>query len=167
MLLLINFLGGVRATVFAGLFALSLLVALLLGWRNDVLKDNNTSLEAEAAALVLAHNSALASRDLEHQKAVGKLRDSYVQDTKLALERRDTIIASLRAGNRRLHQRFSCPSRDTEAASAPSGSDGASGGGLLDSDAEFLVREAARADEVVRRLTMAQGIIASCTEEPK
>lgn len=63
----------------------------------------------------------------------------------------DSLAADIRAGRVQIKPRFACPAPRTQA--DPAGSAGASGegsqGGLLVSDAEFLVRFAADADQAV------------------
>lgn len=88
---------------------------------------------------------------------------NYLNGVKDGKADADRIIADLRTGNRRLQQRFDglqCVSRTVSgSSSAGSVSDAASGCGLSDTDVQFLVRFAERADNVARQLTAAQVII--------
>lgn len=72
----------------------------------------------------------------------------------------DSLAADIRAGRVQVKPRFACPAPRPQA--NPAGSPGASGedsqGGLLGSDAEFLVRFAADADQaVIERNEAAEG----------
>lgn len=81
------------------------------------------------------------------------------EETRIAREA-DTArtIAGLRAGTVKLRPRFQCPRVDRPAAPA-AGSDDAAEGGLQIEDAEFLVREADRADGIVQQLTACQAVV--------
>jgi hypothetical protein len=73
---------------------------------------------------------------------------------------KDAVIADLRAGNVRLRQRFTCPTPAVPNSPTASGQrDGGEGSGLLEQDAEFLVRLAAEADERVTQLTACQNVL--------
>lgn len=88
---------------------------------------------------------------------------NYLDGVKDGKAGADKIIADLRTGNRRLQQRFDglqCVARAvSDSAASGSVSDAASGCGLSNSDVEFLVRFAERADNVARQLIAAQQII--------
>jgi hypothetical protein len=78
---------------------------------------------------------------------------------KIANEK-DAVIADLRAGNVRLRQRFTCPAPAvSEGSAAPGERDGGERSGLLEQDAEFLVRLAAEADERVKQLQACQNVL--------
>lgn len=93
-----------------------------------------------------------------------RIAEKLIAERSQAYEERDRVIDDLRAGNRRLQQRFTCPPAGrpggVPAAAAGAGrSDGAGQGGLSGSDAEFLIREAGRADAAVRQLQACQAVI--------
>ena len=107
-----------------------------------------------------------AARDAErrHEKALDAVQNKLILERALGYEERDRVINDLRTGNRRLQQRFTCPAtggsgRVPETAAGPGRSDGVGGAGLSGEDAEFLVREAARADAVARQLQACQAVI--------
>jgi len=67
--------------------------------------------------------------------------------------KRDKVIADWQSGRLRLKSRFSpkaCPA---------SGDNAGTEAGLLGEDVQFLIREATRADGIVRQLTACQGLI--------
>jgi len=67
--------------------------------------------------------------------------------------KRDKVIADWQSGRLRLKARFSpqaCPA---------SGDNAGTEAGLLGEDVQFLIREATRADSIVRQLTACQGLI--------
>jgi len=96
----------------------------------------------------------MAALDVQHHKEL--------TDAKAAADR---TIADLRAGNLRLRERFTCPAAAGPAGGAGQAGTGASvgdaaqGHGLQPADAEFLLSEAARADEVTVQLRACQDIV--------
>ena len=67
--------------------------------------------------------------------------------------KRDKVIADWQSGRLRLKARFNpqaCPA---------SGDNAGTEAGLLGEDVQFLIREATRADSIVRQLTACQGLI--------
>lgn len=107
----------------------------------------------EAAYALQRAEAALAARKAEerHRAEYRAIAERFLAEQKKADEKHKTDIADLRSGALRLRQRFACPSVAGTPA-VPSETAGAGPGGLLPEDAEFLLREAARADEVARRL---------------
>lgn len=162
MLPLIELLGGVRASIFAGLLALVMVFSTVQTLRLHFSQVAVTELQEDAAQLVLENKAAIATRDAEWAQYTNKLRGDYARENELAIQKRDAIIADLRSGNLRLRDKFRCPTVSTPAGSS-GGSNDSETAGLQNEDAEFLVREADRADAVVRQLTLAQDIIAKCT----
>lgn len=87
-----------------------------------------------------------------------KVKNNLIKEQNEGYAKRDKIIADWQSGRLRLKARFSpttCPS---------AGSDGTTTTGFLDEDVQFLVREAARADGVVRQLQACQGVIREYTK---
>lgn len=87
--------------------------------------------------------------------AIDKKNTEVLQSAKEDYER---TIAGIRAGNRKLRERFTCP---VPGAAQPTGSvdHAKETAGLQTEDGEFLVSEAERADEVVRQLNAAIEVI--------
>lgn len=118
----------------------------------EAVHEANAKAAREAAAITEARYRA------DYAAAAAK----FNQENADALAERDAVIAGLRAGTVRLRERFKCPPASLPGTSpGAGGSDGASGGGLLDEDAEFLVRFAGEADTAARRLTACQAILRS------
>lgn len=146
----------------------AVLFALFYGY---ALYSKNTMLRKQAEAHALATevwaDAVQSARDKEKALAASNQNtlDQFIRDTKETLDEKERTIADLRAGNRRLRERFQCPpngvSRNSQ---APSSSDGATQSGLLDADAEFLVRFAAEADERVNQLTACQAVLKDVTQ---
>lgn len=75
--------------------------------------------------------------------------------------KRDKVIADWQSGRLRLKPRFiykACPA---------SGDNAGTEAGLLGEDVQFLIREASRADAIVRQLTACQGLIKNDYEATK
>lgn len=116
--------------------------------------------------------------DAEQRRAAEQLAsaraDMVALDARMTKEnsdakaRHEIDLASLRAGNVRVRERFTCPAGGSaggagsaaKAVSGPAGmGDAASSGGLRGEDVEFLLREAERADQAVRQLMACQAIV--------
>lgn len=95
------------------------------------------------------------------QKEFETIKKDLIQKQKEGYEKRDKVIADWQSGRLRLKARFSptsCPA---------SGSDGGTEVGLLGEDVQFLIREAERADSIVRQLQACQGVISEYTKTPQ
>jgi hypothetical protein len=86
----------------------------------------------------------------EAEAAVTAIDKKHTEEQERAKKDFDRTIADLRADNIRVRKAHTCPSGPTSL------SDGEEGGGLSTDDAEFLLRESERADDVVRQLTELQ-----------
>lgn len=121
------------------------------GWRWEA------SLKAEADKRVEAVNQA---REREHE--LGKVHETIATTLERsktdALAKKDAVIADLRAGTLRLRLPSDVPGTSTPAAS-PGKCDGPAGSELPRSLAEFLLAQAARADEIVFQLQSCQAIL--------
>lgn len=133
-----------------------LVIALLIGvlyYGHKRYDEGYQDAEAEAA-IELATERALA------EEARRKLEQKYNEQAKQFIternkeyEKRDKVIADWQSGKLRLKPRFvskACPA---------SGDNGGTEAGLLGEDVQFLIREATRADAIVRQLTACQGLI--------
>ena len=86
------------------------------------------------------------------------IKEDLIKKQEEGYAKRDKIIADWQSGRLRLKARFSptsCPA---------TGSDGGTTTGFLEEDVQFLIREAARADGVVRQLQACQGVISEYTK---
>jgi len=115
-------------------------------------------LKNKISSLTYEYNEKLAKKDAEWQKAVYDTTYNIVLERRLREKELEEIISDLRKRPTDptvkyvVRDRFVCP----QAPSAQSGDDGGAGGGLLQQDVEFLLREARRADRVVEQLQMCQ-----------
>lgn len=165
---LIGLLGGVRAAAWAaGALALAICCGVL------AIALSSARADLVAAKLELAELRAdIAEQAAEFERKAREQEQQYVEDFKLYAEefrvgRRDAnaqidrLLGGLRDGTERLRGRFQCPPAAgvPQAAAGTGGGGGAEGAGLRREDAEFLVREAGRADDVVRQLTACQALL--------
>lgn len=155
---LIEFLGGIRATVFAGLLALALMFSGGMAVYAVVLKSDIKDLETAAATAELEYAAAISAEQARYNTEIDRVRSDYAKSREDTLAIRDDVLAAIASGDARLRGRFKCPSVPA-APGATSGSDGGEGGGLLDKDAEFLVRFASEADLVAEQLKACQNAL--------
>lgn len=118
---------------------------------------------AQANAKIIVLNQAV--RDQEHRSAeqINQIAIVYEKDKSHEIEKRDAVIAHLRAGTLRLFDPASAIGTDGNttgqtAASSRCG-DGTASGELSGQTGEFLVSLASESDEVVRQLTTCQSVI--------
>lgn len=173
----IGALGGVRAAVFAGLCALLLAAVGVQSWRLDSAQDDLAAEQLKVAQATAV--AAIAARDAEsdaraqerrHTEEFAALSGRLVQENEDAHAEVDRLLAGLRDGTQRLRARFQCPTAPgvPGAPAGAGGSDAAADAGLRGADAEFLVRESERADDVVRQLTTCQALLqAERTRKPQ
>lgn len=101
----------------------------------------------------------------EQQKAASlhAIDQQSITDKQNEINSRDTTIAGLQSGSLQLRKRFTCASDNDKRVSAVAGTasvnNAASGTGLQQADAEFLVRLASDADQVVTQLRSCQAVI--------
>lgn len=166
-------LGGLRATAFAGL---ALVLAIALGVQTVRLSSARETLAEEKLATVSAKveaEKAAREREREHAQEFAAIAGRLVTENEDAKAQTDRLLAGLRDGTERLRRRFQCPATLGVPAdpAAASGSDGAAATGLLAEDAVVLVREAERADAIVRQLTACQTtlqkVVAASQQVPK
>ena len=112
-----------------------------------------------ALALVARYEDVLETERSETKK-YQDIAAQYEQDKQRLSNEKDAVIADLRSDALRLRRRFQCPSPSVpNTPDTTSERNGGEGGGLLDSDAEFLVRLAAEADERVMQLQACQAVL--------
>jgi len=105
-------------------------------------------------------SKALAKEQARAEKARKELEDKYIKQAEQFIAqrdkeyaKRDKVISDWQSGRLRLKPRFvskACPA---------SGDNAGTEAGLLGEDVQFLIREASRADAIVRQLTACQGLI--------
>jgi hypothetical protein len=98
--------------------------------------------------------ATIAARKVEerHRAEYRAIAERFLADQRKADENHAATVADLRRGALRVRQHLTCPSGRPEAPAIAGVADGTGPGGLLPADAEFLLREAARADEIARQL---------------
>lgn len=154
----VKLVGGVRAAVF--LFA-AVALGAAVGVQTWRLEDAHGKIE-QAKAEIFAANQVAAEIRRRSEAEVRELRAEYEKEKADGQAQLDRALADLHS-ERRLRQRFRCPAPEAGFAGASGGGDAAPQGGLLDEDAEFLVRFAAEADGVVRQLTLCQDYVRAIT----
>jgi hypothetical protein len=115
-------------------------------------------------AIVSAEQAKNRAQEQEHVQEMADLDAQHHKDMQNEIDSREHTIADLRAGTLRLRKQFTCPAATAAGAASQAGTgtglgDGASSGGLQTADAEFLLREAGRADQVVVQLQACQDIV--------
>lgn len=140
-------------------------VLLALRWHwigvgEDRVQARWDAAEARYVAAAAAHAVEVKTIEARWRSDFAAAVARLTKENTDALAERDGLLADLRAGNVRLRDKFRCPDRRLPAAPGPAaGSDGAEGGGLSVTDAQFLVRLGAEADDVARQLTACQAIL--------
>lgn len=167
MLAFLKLIGGWRAAVF-------LAAALALGGWGVTERLGRLSAENNLAAVhslqeITARKYAelQLQRERELAAAFAKATKNHLEEQRNAKQKYDATLAALRTDNLRLRQRFTCPAPGDVHSTPASGSDGGEGSGLLREDAEFLISEAQRADDIVRQLKLAQETIRIMLEAHK
>lgn len=106
--------------------------------------------------------------ELELTSRLSALEAEYEQVMEETLDETANIIDQLRNDNIRLYNSIGrtggSDTRTTDTTSSTGSCDGAEGGQLSTDVAEFLIREADRADRYTRQLTLCQAVVASYVE---
>jgi hypothetical protein len=133
-----------------------LLLALLI-W---VVWWGNSRYDAGYAEAVSEYQEQRELNRIAKEKARKELEEKYnkqaealIKEREKEYAKRDKVIADWQSGRLRLKPRFTpttCPS---------SGDNAGTEAGLLGEDVQFLIREATRADAIVRQLSACQGLI--------
>jgi hypothetical protein len=127
----------------------------------------------ELAGLVICHQQELLSQAQKSEQVWADIIQTernavqHYYDVSMRLEQekdkieneKDAVIADLRSGDVRLRERFTCPTSVPNDTPASGERDGGEGRGLLEQDAEFLVRFAAEADARVKQLQSCQAVL--------
>ena len=112
-----------------------------------------------AAATIAARNT-----EARHRAEYKAIADRFLAAQDKANADYKTTIAGLRAGSLRVRDRFRCPAGVSQAPAGARSADDAGPGGLQPADAEFLVRFAADADAIARKLNALQAVLAGGQE---
>lgn len=137
------------------------------GLREDIAAHALEDERAAGAAKADKLQAETAAREVEriHVDEMAAIAAQHEQEKQHALAEKDAVIAGLRDGTYRLRTRLAAAGATADLAAqvgAAAGiGDGAAQTGLRIEDAEFLLSEASRADDVVRQLTACQAVIVS------
>lgn len=154
----VKLVGGYRA---AGFLLAAVALGAAVGVQTWRLEAAHGKIE-QAKAEIFAANQVAAEVKRRSEAEVKELRAEYEKEKADGQAQLDRALADLYS-ERRLRQRFRCPAAEAGSSEAPAGGDAAPQGGLLDEDAEFLVRLAAEADGVVRQLSLCQDYVRTIT----
>lgn len=151
------------------LIAVAVVAAVLFGAYHHGVSVTEDKYERRAAEQEAANIKALnelndkaIAAERQHAIDLAAIDQRHQGDLKNEIDSRDRIITDLRSGAMQLRKRFTCaPAVERVPAVAARAGIGDAGqaGGLQREDAEFLVREASRADEVVLQLRACQGVV--------
>jgi hypothetical protein len=131
----------------SALLALSVAASGWLYWRLDAAQDELKEVKAGIVAAALAYSEAARQIEQKHAQRVQGITDAKDRTLRRV---RDGLLADLDGLRNR-------PDRVPDAGTAPrSACTGATGADLFRPDADFLVREAARADELRAELAACQ-----------
>ena len=109
--------------------------------------------QQQAAATIAARNT-----EARHRAEYKAIADRFLAEQDKADVEHKAVIAGLRAGTLRVRDRFRCPAGVSQAPAGAGSADDAGPGGLQREDAEFLVRLAAEADAIARKLNALQAV---------
>ena len=165
MTAVIALLGGIRATVFAGIALLALMLAGVQTWRldsaQDAIADMSLQVAKEQAALAAAQVEASESARLDEQnmaRAANAAAAAYEQGKADAEQAAADVVAGLRAGNLRLRDQWQgCKARGVPGPAGTASEPDAAG----DSRAESAGRIVRAADECAAQVSGLQDFIRS------
>lgn len=129
------------------------------------LKAQHAQAIADATQRALDAEARERSKEAQHAADMAALDEQRTKEMNDAKAAADATIADLRAGSIRVRDRFTCPANAAgtgaagQAGTSTSMGDAAQGHGLQPADAEFLLSEAKRADEVTVQLRACQDIV--------
>lgn len=177
------------ALILAGAIVAGLVVSHWAAYQHGI-STENADRRAEVAELVREqnqrlgelndkHTTALANElqrrldeQAQHQAEMAALDAKFTKEMEDEKRRAAADVAALRAGTVRVRDRFTCPGATstsgagTAAGRTPSMGDATQAGGLQAADAEFLLREAERADAVTLQLQACQAIVRRDRDAP-
>ncbi|MDU2407107.1 MAG: hypothetical protein E7D55_02460 [Acinetobacter junii] len=144
-----------------------LICSIGIGWGcydygYDSAKAQQIQRYQEQAALLKAQADAALERERAVNVKMVELEASYLDKQKEIQDNANHTINEYRASNLSLRDSLKpkqCPTVLSAVTSTTSSSDAETTSGLLDTDVEFLVHQAARADEVTKQLEAAQQLL--------
>jgi hypothetical protein len=148
-LLIWNFIKAVPKEVFLILaFAVALLF-LRNTWKEDGYQEAVAEYQEQMQINALEKERLRKELEVKYNERASAL----IKERDKEYAKRDKVIADWQSGRLRLKARFapaSCPA---------SGDNAGTEAGLLGEDVQFFIREATRADAIVRQLSACQGLI--------
>jgi hypothetical protein len=151
-----RYLATVPARIWTAIAIIAISILLFIGYGLWSYNKGQASIQVifdlHLAADQLAFEHATldaAYKESKERETIAAAIEAKGKADALLIQSRDRTIADLRSGALKLQNRFTCKASRLSSASASAGrTDKASEGGLLEQDAEFLVRLAAEADSV-------------------
>lgn len=148
--MIVKMLGGVRATVFAGLLLIAGGFGVVQSVRLERAQDKIASMETKALKDELTYTRALLETERAHADDIAAIDRKYAKEEAHAEEVADKLRDDVRTGALRLRDKFSCPAPGPGIGTAPGTGGGTEGSVLSGEDQEFLVRIGLEADAAVR-----------------
>lgn len=139
-------------------------IALLIGilyYGHKRYDEGYQDAQAEAAFEAAAERALAEEARRALEQKYNEQAKQFILERDKEYAKRDKVIADWQSGRLRLKPRFvskACPA---------SGDNAGTEAGLLGEDVQFLIREATRADAIVRQLTACQGLIKNDYETTK
>ncbi len=127
------------------------------------------TIKAEGAKALAEATEAMRKQEQQHAAAMADLDAQKTRELENEKAAADAVIAGLRADTIRVRDQFTCGASTPAAGQAgatPGMGDAGKKRGFQKQDAEFLLREAARADEVTMQLQACQAIIRADRGQP-
>lgn len=137
------------------------ILAFLVGavlYGNHQYREGYNEAEARYLLQIEADRQFAEDEKKRLQQEFEIIKKDLIKKQEEGYEKRDKVIADWQSGRLRLKARFSptsCPA---------TGNNGGTEAGLLGEDVQFLIREASRADGIVRQLEACQGVIREYTK---
>lgn len=115
----------------------------------------------------LSYSEKIRQLERDKAKAVSEVDNKHIAEKEKAREEYERTIADLRDGTLQLRKRFTCPKVPSSSPGIAGVDNAEEGTGLSREDAEFLISESERADEVARQLQAAQDLLRVLTQQQK
>lgn len=135
------------------------LIVNLVQW--GVINNTKYKLSVQEKALALTakeYAEYKLAKEREMSEAITAAEVKHQQEQDNATDQYKNLLACMRSGKCGLRPKFTCPPRPANSGEA-SGIGAGEEAGLSREDAEFLISEANRADEVTRELNLAKEYI--------
>lgn len=147
-------------------FFLALATFFWCGWIGNEWKNTARieAIRAEAAETAAKAEKSAREAEQAHAQDIAQIDKTYTEKLRHVQQKNKADLAALRSGALQLHNRFICPNAGgvvSETGTGTSMGDGTGRGGLRTEDAEFLVSESDRADEIVIRLQACQQLLSA------